>query len=104
MGDIRMSWSYKLAKKKDIEGISRYMLVEAHHNDEGGIWGYTPHIDILQHIQHDDYDSDEEVKDSIVQTLCMVLSDTDGDVLDLDTFVPASHAFEDELEAIKSDN
>ena len=99
-----MTWSYRIAKKKDLEGKTRYSLVEAFMNDEGEIWGYTPHSDILQHIQHDDYDTDEDLRDDILSTIMLVLGDAEKDMIDEDTFVAASSGFEEELECIKGEN
>ena len=99
-----MTWGYRIAKEKDEAGDTHYQLVEAYMNDEGGIWGYTNHVDPLQHIQHDNYDDDEQVRDDILSTLMMVLSDIEKDFIDIDTFRAASSGFEEELEVIKSGN
>jgi len=99
-----MTWAYRIAKKKDIEGKTRYSLVEAYMNEQGGIWGYTGHIDILQHIQHDAYDDDYQLLEDISSVLNLVLGDCLKPFIDEDTFIAAETDFDDELEAIKSDN
>ena len=99
-----MTWCYRIAKKKDLAGVARYSLVEAYLNDDGEVWGYTGHQDILSHIQYDDYDDDEQVIEDIQSTLLRVMLDSGNDIIDIDTFEPASSGFEEELEAIKSEN
>ena len=99
-----MTWAYRIAKKKDEAGDTHYSLVEAYMNDEGEIWGYTPHSDVLCHIQHDKYDDDEQVRDDVLSTLMLVLGDAEKEMIDEDTFVPADTGFGEELEAIKRDN
>ena len=98
-----MTWGYRIAKET-IEGKVRYSLVEAYKNDEGGIWGYTGHVDPFSYIQDDDFDSDDDLIDSLTTTLAHLISDIDKDFIDIDTFEPAASGFEDEIEAIKSDN
>ena len=78
-----MTWAYRIAKKKDEAGDTHYQLVEAYMNDAGEIWGYTGHTDVLQHIQHDKYDDDEQVRDDILSTLMLVLSDIEKDLIDI---------------------
>ena len=98
-----MSWSYRIAKE-NVAGTTRYKLVEAFMNDQGEIWGYTNHTDILGHIQYDDYDDDEQVVDDIQTVLFRVLLDADKDIIDIDNFVAASSGFEEELKQIKKEN
>ena len=98
-----MTWTYRIAKETIADKV-RYRLVEAYLNDEGGIWGYTPHVDILQHIQYDDYDDDEQLREDIASVLNMVLGDSMQPMIDIDTFVATSSGFEEELEVIKSGN
>ena len=92
-----MTWAYRIAKKKDLEGKTRYSLVEAFMNDEGEIWGYTPHSDILSHIQHDDFDDDADMIRELFNTLNLVMGDALKDMIDEDTFVAASSGFEDDI-------
>ena len=98
-----MSWAYRIAKKKKGKK-THYSLVEAFFNEEGGIWGFTGHLDALGHIQHEDYESDEDVRDCILNTLVSILRDVEEPFLDEDTFKFADPEFQEELEAIKSDN
>ena len=99
-----MTWAYRVAKKKDLEGKTHYSLVEAFMNEEGEIWGHTNHLDILSHIQHDDYDDDEDVRDDVLTTFLQMLKDIEDPFIDVDTFEYADSDFEEEIEAIKSDN
>lgn len=98
-----MTWAYRIAKKKDSNGDTRYSLVEAFMNDEGEIWGYTNHVDILRHIQYDDYEGDAELVKELFSVLNLVMGDALKDIIDEDNFIAASTGFEEELEAIKND-
>ena len=105
-----MSWSYRIAKKKKGK-TTIYSLVEAYKNDKGDIWGFTGHVDSIDFIQTDDYETDEDVRDAILNTLVSVLRDIEEPFIDEDTFKFADPDFQDdldtfqeELEAIKSDN
>ena len=98
-----MTWQYRIAKKT-INDKVMYSLVEAYSNDEGGIWGYTDHVDPFCYIQDDDFDSDDDLIESLTTTLAHLISDIARDFIDVDNFVAAPSGFEQEIEAIKSDN
>ena len=98
-----MTWAYRITKETVADKV-KYEIVEAFMNDEGKIWGYTGHTDILAHIQHDSYDDDEQLREDIASVLNMVLGDSMKPMIDVDNFVAASSGFEEELEHIKSDN
>ena len=106
-----MTWTYRVAKKKDLSGNTHYSLVEAFMNEEGEIWGHTEHLDVVSHIQHDEYNEDEDVRDDILTTFIRMLRDIEEPFIDIDTFEYADSGFEEELEQykeemehIKSDN
>ena len=99
-----MTWGYRIAKET-IKGKVKYSLVEAYKNDEGGIWGYTGHIEPFSYIQEEDFESDDELIDSLTTTLAHLITDISRDFIGIDTFVAAPHGFDDdELEVIMSDN
>jgi len=98
-----MTWQYRLSKQTVADKV-RYKLVEAYLNDEGEVWGYTGHLDVLNHLQHDNYDDDEQVRDDVLTVLFSVMSDIELPIIDEDNFIGASTGFEEELEAIRSDN
>ena len=98
-----MTWAYRIAKQKNLAGRTHYQLVEAFMNNEGEIWGHTGHLDMLTHIQYE-YDDDEQVRDDILTLFLSMLKDIEEPFIDIDTIEYAESDFEDELEAIKSDN
>ena len=86
-----MSWHYSLAKETKEDKVV-YSLIEVFTNDDGGIWGYTGHSDILGWIEQEvdaedeEDDVDEKIAASILSTLHLVSKDVlTRPILDLDT-------------------
>jgi len=99
-----MTWGYRISKKT-VKGKVKYSLVEAYQNDEGGIWGYTGHVEPFSYIQEEDFESDDDLIDSLTTTLAHLIADMDKDFIDIDTFVAAPTGFDEDLmEVIRSDN
>ena len=100
-----MTWSYRIAKET-IKGKVKYSLVEAYQNEEGGIWGYTNHTDTFGYIQHEEFDDDDDLIDSLTTTLAHLISDIDKPIIDIDNFEPDDTGFGDidDIEVVMSDN
>ena len=91
-----MTWAYRIAKKKDISGTTRYQLVEAFMNDDGDIFAFSGHQDPFYNIQCDDYKNADELREEIKQTLSRLLRDTGKPIIDVDNFAFADSGLRDD--------
>ena len=99
-----MSWHYNLAKQTDDDGYVEHLLIEVYLNEDGDIWGYTEHTDILGYLQGTS-GTHEDVMDEVVETLIQVQRDVIcRPLIDLDTLITVKPDFAEELEVILGDN